>query len=68
MLDWGIERWAIEVKLTTAPSTDMIGRLHTAADMVDAGRHILVCRIQRKIKNPTLLVINLSGWLKRLQA
>ena len=46
----------------------MIGRLHKVADMVGASRHILVCRIQRKIENSTLLVINLPGWLRRLQA
>ena len=68
VLDCGTERWAIEVKLTSAPSTDMIGRLHKVADMVGASRHILVCRIQRKIENSTLLVINLPGWLRRLQA
>jgi hypothetical protein len=63
VLDWGTERWAIEVKLTSNPSPDMINRLHKTADMIDAKRRILVCRIARKIENDRLLVINPSGWL-----
>lgn len=63
VLDWGTERWAIEVKLTSNPSPDTIDRLHKTADMIDAKRRILVCRIARKIENDRLLVINPSGWL-----
>jgi len=68
VLDWGTERWAIEIKLTSNPSTDMIDRLHKTADMIDARRRVLVCRIARKIENDRLLVINLSGWLKQIVA
>jgi len=57
VLDWGTERWAIEIKLTSNPSPDMIDRLHKAADMIDADKRILVCRIARKI--PT-------GWIKEI--
>ncbi len=64
VLDWGDERWAIEAKLTSNPSTDMVARLNKTADMIDATRRILVCRIARKIENETLLVTNLAGWLK----
>ena len=66
LLDWGTERWAMEVKLTSNPSTDMVARLHKTADMVDADRRILICRIQRSIENPTVLVTNLADWLARL--
>ena len=66
LLDWATERWAIEVKLTSNPSADMVSRLHKTADMVDATRRILICRIQRSIENPTLLVTDLASWLKRL--
>jgi len=64
VLDWGDQRWAIEAKLTSNPSTDMISRLNKAGDMIDATRRILICRIARKIENDTLLVTNLAGWLK----
>ena len=65
LLDWGTDRWAVEVKLTSDASTDMMGRLHRTADMVDASRRILVCRIRRSIENPTRLVTDLAGWLRR---
>jgi hypothetical protein len=66
VLDWGTERWAIEVKLTSNPSTDMITRLNQTADMIDAARRVLVCRTARPIETDTLLVANPSTWLKRL--
>ena len=66
VLDWGTERWAVEIKLTSNPSTETIDRLHRTADMIHADRRILVCRIARKIENERLLVINPTGWLKRL--
>ena len=66
VLDWGTQRWAVEIKLTSNPSTDMIDRLHKTADMIEAERRILVCRIARKIENEKLLVINPMGWVKRL--
>ena len=64
VLDWGRERWAIEIKLTSNPSTGMIDRLRKTAHMIDATREILICRIARKIENDRLLVINPSGWLR----
>ena len=68
LLDRGTDCWAVEVKLTSDPSTDMIARLHKTADLVDASRRILICRIGRPIENRTLLVTGLAGWLKRLLA
>ncbi len=66
VLDWGTERWAIETKLTSDPSTAMLDRLNKTADMIDASRRILICRAARKIENDTLLVTDLSTWLGRL--
>lgn len=68
LLDWGPERWAIEIKLTSDPSTAMIDRLNKTADMVGASRRILVCRINRKIENERLLVTHPNGWLRSLRA
>jgi predicted AAA+ superfamily ATPase len=66
VLDWGTDRWAIEIKLTSNPSAAMIDRLNATADLIDASRRILVCRIARKIKNDKLLVASLPVWLKKL--
>jgi len=68
VLEQGQERWAVEIKLTSNPSKGMLNRLNKSADLVDATRRVLVCRIGRKIENDSLLVVNLSGWLKRIVA
>jgi len=59
-------RWAVEIKLTSNPTMDMLNRLRKAAGFVDADRRVLVCRTSKRIENDTTLVTNLSGWLKRL--
>lgn len=66
VLDWGTERWAIEIKLTSNPSTAMIDRLNKTADLIEATRRVLVCRIARKIETEQLLVTSLPIWLKAL--
>jgi predicted AAA+ superfamily ATPase len=66
VLDWGASLWAVEIKLTSNPSPDMIARLNKTADMIGADRRVLVCRIARKIENDQLLVVSPSGWVKRL--
>ncbi len=66
VLDWGATRWAIEFKLTSNPTSNMIARLNKSADMVDAQRRFLICRTARRIETDTLWVANPSDWLKRL--
>ncbi len=68
VLDWGTDRWAIEIKLTSNPSSSRIDRLNTTADFIDASRRVLVCRIARKIETEKLLVASLPVWLKNLVA
>ena len=67
MLEIEGEIWALEIKLTSNPSSGMIARLNKAADLIRANRRILVCRIARKIQGESLLVTNLSGWLRSLR-
>jgi len=66
VLDWGTDRWAIEIKLTSNPSSSRIDRLNTTADFIDANRRVLVCRIARKIETEKLLVASLPVWLAKL--
>ncbi|MCY2929603.1 MAG: ATP-binding protein [Planctomycetota bacterium] len=66
VLDWGAQRWAVEIKLTSDPSPGMIARLNKVADLIGASRRILLCRIARPIETDTLLVANLATWLKQL--
>jgi len=44
VLDLGSERWAIEIKLGSAPSPAEVARLEQTAKLVDATRAALVCR------------------------
>jgi predicted AAA+ superfamily ATPase len=57
---------AVEIKLTSDPSTEDLDRLNKTADMIQARRRVLVCRIARRIENPSLLVCGLGDWLARL--
>jgi len=66
VLDWGVERWAVEIKLTSNPSTTVVDRLHKTADMIGASRRVLVCRTASPIDNKRLLVTNLPAWLKKV--
>lgn len=68
VLNFGGERWAVEIKLTSNPSRGDVRRLNKTADMIDAAHRVLICRIDKKIENDTTLVTNLSGWLKSLIA
>lgn len=67
VLDWGVERWAIEIKLTSDPTTDMIHRLNKTADLIDARRRILVCRTARPIRTDALLVTGLPEWIRTIR-
>jgi predicted AAA+ superfamily ATPase len=66
VLDWVTERWAVEIKLTSNPTSAMIDRLNQTADMIDATRRVLVCRVARKIETEQLLVASLPVWLRAL--
>lgn len=66
VLDWATERWAVEIKLTSNPSPEMIDRLNKTADLIGAERRVLVCRVARPIENDTLLVADPKVWLKNL--
>lgn len=67
VLDFGVERWAVEIKLTSQPTTDMLHRLQHAADLIHARRRVLVCRVNRKLENESVLVTPLPSWLRELQ-
>lgn len=66
VLDWGTELWGVEIKLTSNPSTEIVDRLHKAADLIDTDRRVLVCRIARKIESERLLVVDVPSWLRML--
>jgi len=66
VLDWGARRWAVEIKITSNPSRGMIDKLNKTADLIDADRRVLICRIAKPFKNDKLLVTNPTAWLEEL--
>jgi predicted AAA+ superfamily ATPase len=66
LLDFGHWRCAIEVKLTSAPSQDMVKHFGKAADLVSAQQRLLVCRIADPIQTDSLLIAHLTHALSTL--
>lgn len=67
VLDLGTERWAIEIKLTSSPSPGDMRRLDTTADLIDASRRFLVCRVRDEVADAHRVVGNLATLLKHLR-
>ena len=66
MLDFGSERWAIEVKLTSSPSPADMRRLDATADLIGASRRFLVCRVREAIEDGDRVVCDLPVLLVHL--
>jgi uncharacterized protein len=66
VLDLDRTRWAIEVKLTTAPSPVDLERLTRAADLIGADRRCLVSRTSRQSASATVLSSDVFGLLEAL--
>lgn len=66
VLELGRARWAIEVKLTTAPSPADMGRLIRTADLIGANRRCLVSRTSRPAASATVLSCDVLGLLEAL--
>ncbi|MBM4102732.1 MAG: ATP-binding protein [Planctomycetes bacterium] len=67
ILDFGPKKWAIEIKLTSSPSPDDIAHFNKVADLIDADKRILVCRIEKPILSETCLVSDLPYLLSVLE-
>ena len=66
ILDYGNERWAIEVKLTAFPSPSDMIRLDNAADMVEASHRFLISQTPRSAGDEKRASCNLAGFFERL--
>lgn len=66
VLDFGRERWAIEVKLSASPTPADMDRLDRTADLIGATHRYLVSQTPRSVASATRASFNLSGMLKRL--
>jgi predicted AAA+ superfamily ATPase len=67
VLDFGAERWAVEIKLTSAPSQADFDRLDRAADMIGAGKRLLVTRTTRPAPGTDRASHNLDTFIAALR-
>ena len=67
VLDLAGKLWAVEIKLTSAPSHSDLSRLEQAADLIGAKRRILVSRTSNVVANQATASCNLEALLELLQ-
>lgn len=65
VLEIGSERWAIEVKLTTAPSPGDFAKLDAAADLIGATKRCLISRVREYASDGRRFSCNLWDFLSR---
>jgi predicted AAA+ superfamily ATPase len=61
------ELWAIEIKLTASPGIDDFRRLDKAADLVGAGKRVLISHARRAVEEGDRLSCSLPWFLRRLR-
>jgi predicted AAA+ superfamily ATPase len=66
VLQWGAIRWALEIKPTSNPTTQMVQRLQKTAAMIGAQKSILLCRTADPVTRPDLSITNPSARLASL--
>lgn len=66
VLDFGNERWAIEVKLTASPTPVDLERLDRTADLIGASRRYLVSQTPRSVGSAIRASCNLNGLFERI--
>ena len=59
----GDELWAVEIKLTSAPSTEDTARLRKVAEMIPCERAVLVCRTSAATIGPQISIVPLRALL-----
>jgi len=66
LLDFGKELWAVEVKLTSSPSSGDMARLNKTADMVGASRRFLVSQVSQPAGDGRSISCDLPTFLDHL--
>jgi predicted AAA+ superfamily ATPase len=68
VLDFGAERWAVEIKLTSSPSMHTMENLDRTADLIQATRRFLVSQTRRSSGNEQRVSCNLPAFLEYLSS
>jgi hypothetical protein len=63
VLDFGRQREAIEIKLTSGPTPEELERLGEVAGMVKATRQVLLCRVDESVTTGSRWVCGLQDYL-----
>jgi uncharacterized protein len=67
VLDWGTEKWAVEIKMTSDPSSEMLSRLRKTAELIKAKKWFLITRIATGFGDQQQRVLNVPEWLERIR-
>ena len=67
VLDFGKQRWAIEIKLTSSPTVSDMQRLNKVADMIDASRRVMISRTSQNTDNGNVISCNLDWFIRSLE-
>ena len=66
VLDFGSRLWAVEIKLTSSPSTADIEKLNRHADLVKADRRFLISRVRSKTSNRRVTSCDLPAFAEEI--
>lgn len=67
VLDFGKERWAVEIKLTSSPGPEDMARLDKTADMIEASRRFLVSQTRQASGDGRRVSCGLPHFLEQLR-
>jgi len=67
VLEVGRSLWAIEIKLTSAPSIQDFDRLNAMADLIRAKKRILVSQVKQSVEGQNQISCNLAWLLEHLE-
>lgn len=67
VLDFGKEKWAVEIKLTSSPAMQDVQRLDSVADIINARRRFFISKTSTKTSGKSLVSCNLPEMLKIIQ-
>ena len=68
VLDFGMELWAVEIKLTSSPGPDDMTRLSRLADMIKSSKCFLISQTRHSNGDERRLSCNLEAFLNTLTA
>jgi hypothetical protein len=66
VLEFGTQRWAVEIKLTASPGPEDMRRLNQASDLIGASKRILISRTSRSVAGEREVSCSLPWFLRHV--